>query len=228
MRDFGSREKMRDVMNLRWQTAVYAAVVVAGLAPASVTRADDGKSAGDIMVRLRGLGVLPDVSSSVGVIGGHVGASNTAVPEIDGTYFFTDNIAVELIAATTQHTMTDDGSAIGHVNIGKVRLLPPTLTAQYHFMPKALFSPYVGAGLNYTFFFDSKPAGGTVTSAKYESGLGYALQAGVDYRINATWYVNFDVKKIFLNTKVHLNGGTINASVDLDPWLVGLGVGYKF
>ncbi len=96
-------------------------------------------------------------------------------------------------------------------------------------MPKERFSPYVGAGLNYTFFYDEDPAAGSaVTSIDYENSVGYALRAGVDYAVSDNWYVNFDVKKIFLSTDVSMNGGAITADVDLDPWLVGAGVGYRF
>lgn len=184
-----------------------------------------GKSAGDVMVRARALWVAPDESAST-TIGGDVDVSNDFVPEIDFTYFVTDNIALELIAATTQHDVSHTPTGI---NLGEVSLLPPTLTLQYHFMPKERFSPYIGAGLNYTFFYDEDPAAGSaVTSIDYENSIGYALQAGVDYAVADNWYVNFDVKKIFLSTDVSMNGGAITADVDLDPWLVGAGVGYRF
>ena len=96
-------------------------------------------------------------------------------------------------------------------------------------MPKERFSPYVGAGLNYTFFYDESPAAGSpVTSIDYENSVGYALQAGIDYAVADQWYLNVDVKKIFLSTDVSMNGGAIRADVDLDPWVVGFGVGYRF
>ncbi|MDX5494491.1 MAG: outer membrane beta-barrel protein, partial [Alphaproteobacteria bacterium] len=95
-------------------------------------------------------------------------------------------------------------------------------------MPKERLSPYVGAGLNYTFFYNEDAPGGAVTSIDYENSFGWALQAGVDYAVADRWYVNFDVKKIFLSTDVSINGGAINADVDLDPWLIGVGVGYRF
>lgn len=189
---------------------------------------DSPKQPGDVMVRGRALVVAPDVSSTVSTIGGHVDAETVAVPEVDLSYFLTANIAFELIAATTRHSVQDNGSALGNVGLGKVSLLPPTLTAQYHFMPQSRLSPYVGAGINYTFFYDAKAPGGTISSIRYDDNVGAALQAGVDYNIAGNWFANLDLKKLFLSTKAHVNGGAVTASVDLDPWLVGVGVGYKF
>lgn len=188
-----------------------------------------GFQQGDILVRGRGLVVLPTVSSSVSTIGGRVDATKSFEPEVDVSYFFTPNISAELIAAITRHHLRDRGSSLGDVDLGKTTLLPPTLTAQYHFMPEKALSPYVGAGVNYTIFFDSEvPKGGAVTKINYENGWGAALQAGADYHISGNWYANIDVKHIFLNTKAKINGGAINGYVALDPTIVGLGVGYKF
>ena len=181
------------------------------------------------MVRARGIGVLPQTTSSdITVIGGSIDASNTLEPEADFSCFITDHIVLELIAATTRHSIKAKGTSIGDVDVGRVTLLPPTLTVQYHFWPSQAFSPYVGAGVNYTWFYDAKPAGGTVTSVGFESNPGLALQIGLDYNVYGNWFLNFDVKQLFLNTKAKLNGGAIIADVDLNPTIIGFGVGYKF
>ncbi|MCR9221027.1 MAG: outer membrane beta-barrel protein [Alphaproteobacteria bacterium] len=212
-----------------------AALLAAGLAVGVPGDAADAaefkpKRAGDIQLRVRGIAFMPDESSTVRVIGGEADASNEYVPEIDISYFLTDNLALELIAATTKHDMTVEGSTLGDVDLGEVGVLPPTLTLQYHPLPDARFSPYVGAGLNYTFFYDEEAPGpgDTVQSIDYRNGVGYALQAGLDYALDGAWSLNADVKKIFLNTDVELNGGAIDADVDLDPWVFGLGAGYRF
>lgn len=70
--------------------------------------------------------------------------------------------------------------------------------------------------------------GGAVTAVDYSDSFGWALQFGVDYKLRDHWYLNADVKKIFLDTDVHLNHGAIEARVEINPWVVGLGVGYKF
>ncbi|MEO9904494.1 OmpW family outer membrane protein [Nisaea sp.] len=184
------------------------------------------KQAGDIVIRARGIAMVPDEETSSNQLttgGGEL--NNDYVPEVDFSYFITDNIAVELIAATTKHDLKWQNP---DVDLGSVMLLPPTLTLQYHFMPKERFSPYLGAGINYTFFYDEKP--GAAQSISYDDGFGYALQAGFDYAISGPWSLNVDVKKVFLNTTITTNvgSGPINVDADLDPWVFGIGVGYRF
>ena len=217
---------MKITTKSRTAVAALALGMLAGVAAVPEAQAQQGfsgKSAGDIMVRARAIGVIPDEDATTS-IGGNVSVSNDWVPEIDFSYFVTDNIALELIAATTRHDVSS--SVAG--SLGKVSLLPPTLTLQYHFMPKERFSPYVGAGVNYTFFYNEDAPGGGINSIDYKNSFGWALQAGIDYAVGGNWYVNADIKKIFLSTDVSINGGAVTADVDLDPWIVGFGVGYKF
>lgn len=98
---------------------------------------------------------------------------------------------------------------------------------QYHFSDLGIWKPYLGAGINYTHFFN-EDAGSSVTSAEYDDSVGLALQAGVDYAIDDHWQLNLDVKKIWINTDVAFSNGTIAADVDINPLLVGMGVGYRF
>lgn len=173
-------------------------------------------------VRLRAIDVIPDESSSVN-IGGKIDIDNAIVPEVDLTYFFTPNLAAELIAATAKH----DIGYTGNTALGDAWILPPTVTLQYHFTPDSKFSPYVGAGLNYSLFYSEEAATG-FTDLDVDGGVGYALQAGADYWINDHWGVNLDVKKLWLNIDASLNNNSITADVDLDPWIVGAGVSYRF
>jgi outer membrane protein len=186
------------------------------------------KSAGTFLMRGRIIGVLPDVTSTITTIGGKVQATDTFVPEVDFSYFLTDQIAFELIAATTRHGMKATGTAAGTVNLGSVWLLPPTLTVQWHPMPKASFSPYIGAGMNYTFFYNNKAPGGLINSVTYKNNAGYALQLGADIAVKGPWFMNLDVKKIFLSTNANVNRGFVSAKVDLDPVVAGIGFGYHF
>ncbi|MDF3024220.1 MAG: OmpW family protein [Alphaproteobacteria bacterium] len=173
-------------------------------------------------VRLRAIDVSPQESSS-GTIAGEATAGNAVMPELDISYFFNDNISLELILATSKHEI---GWTPGALNLGDVWVLPPTLTAQYHFLADQQLSPYVGAGINYTVFYNSDP--GTFNSVEYKNGFGYALQLGADYKLDQHWLLNADVKKIFLDTEVSVNNGAVRADVDLDPWVFGVGVGYRF
>lgn len=194
-------------------------------------------------VRVRGVGVIPDESAKIGVIGGDVDISNSFIPELDFTYFFTENIAAELILGTTKHdvkTTGSDISAVGgstnaSVDLGSVYLLPPTLTVQYHFFPmkEKIFKPYVGAGVNYTIFYNEK-AGSVVKDVQYDNAFGFAAQLGFDLMLDDTFFINLDVKRLFLSTDVTVDasnlaaGLSIPAEVDIDPWLLGFGVGMKF
>lgn len=214
-------------------SALTAALFAAGTpAPASAQEAAafKPKAAGDINVRLRGIGVIPtergDIKTTSGVDTGlNTRLGNAYVPEVDVSYFVTDNIALELIAATTKHDV--DASGPANVDLGSVWLLPPTLTLQYHFAPKERFSPYVGAGVNYTIFYNEKK--GQASSISYEDGFGFALQAGIDYAISGPWSLNVDVKKLWLSTDVKATvGAPLKADVDINPWIFGVGLGYRF
>ncbi|WP_316820247.1 OmpW/AlkL family protein [Pedobacter gandavensis] len=200
-------------------------------------------------IRLRGVAVMPQESATIGVIGGEAKISNSFIPELDFTYFFNKNFAAELILGTTRHqvqTLGSDLSAIGasssaDVDLGKVWLLPPTLTLQYHY-PVGKFNPYLGAGINYTIFY-SADQGPTVKDIKYKDKFAFAAQAGFDYDISDKFFVNVDLKKIFLSTTATVDAsnltpagspqlapvlGRIDADVKIKPWLLGFGLGYKF
>lgn len=180
--------------------------------------------------RLRGLAVLPDESGEVTGIGGDPSVGNQFVPELDISYFVNENIAFEVVLATTPHDIDVRNSSIGDVDLGDVWLLPPTVLAQYHFSPRGTFRPYVGAGINYTFFY-GQDVPNALTSVNYDNGFGFALQAGVDIPVNDTYFVNFDVKKLFLSTDLTVDAGAlgvVNADVDIDPWILGVGVGRRF
>jgi outer membrane protein len=202
-----------------------AVAALAVLAVAQPAMAQETASQGKWMVRARALGVIPQESSSLN-IGGKAAVDNSIVPELDITYFFTPNLAAELIAATAKHKVTARNTSVGTVDAGSAWLLPPTLTLQYHFTQFEGIKPYVGAGLNYTHFYSEDS--GALNSVKYSDSFGGALQVGVDVPVRDNWYVNLDVKKVFINTTAKFNGGAVRADVDLDPWLVGAGVGYRF
>ena len=185
-------------------------------------------------VRLRAVGVAPDESAKIGIIGGDVAISNALIPELDFTYFFTEHFAAELILGTAKHDVQAINTLAGDVNLGSVWLLPPTLTAQYHFYTsdQKVFKPYIGAGVNYTLFYNVKS--GDVAGVEYDNALGYAAQVGFDLMLDDTFFINFDAKRLFLSTDVTVDasnlapGLSIPAEVDINPWLIGVGVGMKF
>lgn len=127
-------------------------VLMAVAAGAMFTSTNVLAEAGDWVVRARAVNVAPQNSSSP--LAG-VAVSNETIPEADISYFFTDNISAELVLTYPQkHDVTLNGASLG-----TLRELPPTLLAQYHFMPGSSFSLYVGAGLNYTRFSSVSLAG---------------------------------------------------------------------
>lgn len=210
------------------------AALTAAIPPTPVSAQDTGftpKSAGTFMVRLRGIGVIADGEGDVLAGGAQTGeitdVDNSAAGEIDLSYFFTDNIAAELIAGTVKHDVSSTPAL--NADLGEVWLLPPTLTLQYHFRPKQRFSPYLGAGVNYTLFYNAER--GDAASINYDDSFGAALQAGADYAITERWGLNLDVKRLFLDVDVDLTVpglGPLSADVDVDPWIVGAGISYKF
>lgn len=191
--------------------------------------AADLPKAGDFVIRARALSVVPSEDANItgAVTGSQISIDNSIVPEVDFSYFVTDNVAFELIGAVTPHDVNTKTSSAGPLDLGDAWLLPPTLTAQYHFTQFGACKPYLGAGINYTVFFN-EDKGTSVTDVKYENSFGPALQAGVDYMLGNGWMLNADVKKIWINSDVKFNGGAIRADVDINPWVVGVGVGYKF
>lgn len=181
------------------------------------------------LVKARLLGVLPDDSSTdITVIGGKAEVDDTITADLDISYFFTKNIAAALILGTCKNDVSAVDTAVGNLDLGDVWLLPPTLTAQYHFSPDSQFRPYVGAGVNYTFFYNADA--GVAQGVDYDNKFGFALQAGFDLGLDEHWALNVDVKKIWLNTDVtvHALGTSVTTKVDIDPWLIGVGIAYRF
>ena len=178
-------------------------------------------NAGDIFVRLRGEAVLPDTKSTGSVT--NLKANDTAIPEADISYFLTKNIAIETICCVTPHQI-DAGST----KVGDTTMFPPTVLLQYHF-DMGKIKPYVGAGPNYTVFFDNSAAG-SFNHLKLNNAWGAAVQAGVDYHLTGNWFANVDFKKLWLGTDYSVNSGAtaLKGHVDIDPIIVGAGIGYRF
>jgi outer membrane protein len=150
------------------------------------------------------------------------------LPEVDISYFFSPNLAAELILTVPQkQTVSAAGTAIG-----SFKHLPPTLTLQYHFTGLGGFRPYLGAGVNYTRLssvrFDPavEAALGVDLDLKRNS-YGLALQAGVDVPLGGGWLLNADIKKVQISTKVLADGNSIGR-FKVDPLLIGIGIGKRF
>ena len=177
-------------------------------------------------IRFRVISVIPDAGDNLD--GAEVTLSTAVVPELDFTYFFTENWAAELILATTKHNVGVDVDGIEVADLGHVWLLPPTLNLQYHFTG-GIVKPYLGAGVNYTIFYGIDE--GNVADMDYDSSVGFSLQGGLDYDLNDKWFLNLDIKKLFLNTDVTADTGEgeiLPVDVDINPLIIGIGVGIRF
>lgn len=158
-------------------------------------------------------------------------------PLSDVTYMASDHIGFELIAATTKHGASGRSGTTGAIGkLASTWVLPPTLTAQYHFLPKGNIRPYVGAGVNYTLFYNEKASGALeravgATSVHMSDSFGWAGQAGVDIDLNNGLFLNLDVKYIDIDTTARLTtaaAGVQRVKADLDPFVLGVGLGMKF
>jgi outer membrane protein len=117
---------------------------------------------------------------------------------------------------------------LGTVAIGKVWGAPVIALAQYHLLPHARGNPYVGVGVAFLSYFDAQPGGGILRQLSVDSEVGAALQLGMDWRISDHWYGNIDAKKLFVSSQASVNDGAITSSGHINPFIVGLGIGYRF
>ena len=199
-------------------------ILVAGLMAPALSFAEKG----DIVVRARVTHIAPDESSHlVSTVGDKLEVNSNTIPEIDFSYYFTKNIAAELILAVgSRHDVNIGGGVNSGAKLGSINLLPPTLTAQWHFNPDQTIDPYVGAGMSYIRAMDRNLNLDTTGITVERNMFGPALQAGADYNLPNKWLVNFDVKKIWFGTDVSTTTKIDN--LDIDPWVVSFGVGKKF
>jgi outer membrane protein len=192
------------------------------------------------LVRLRALNMHVDNDNSTTAVVPALGKAEMEdkwFPEVDVTYFFTRNIAAELILTYPQ----EHDVKFANTKIGTVTHLPPTLTLQYHFLPEGTIRPYVGLGLNYTRLTSVKlnaaPAlGGTDAPIDMDrNSWGLAGQVGVDFQLapKSKWFANLDVKYVQIEANdIRISSGALAGTkvtdLDVNPWLMSVGVGYRF
>lgn len=200
---------------------------------------------GDWIVRLRTIGIIPDDSSTLirqngtNVANTGVSVDAAVTPEVDVTYMITDRIGIEAIAGTAKHTVSSVGNGLGlsdGFDLFDSWVIPPTVSLQYHFMPDNKLRPYIGVGVNYTFLVDDTATaaletalGGAVNVAT-SNEWGWSLQAGLDYDISDKFFLNLDLKYIDVDTTASLDtpAGNLRVDLDVDPWVVGVGIGMRF
>lgn len=207
--------------------------------------------AGDFVIRGGITTVSPD-SGKAGVYVDALGSAETglSVSVEDDTqlglnfvYFFDSNWAIEVLAATPfTHDVKLHGTTLGDeldgTTLAEVTHLPPTVSAIYYFDTGTKFQPYVGAGLNYTIFFDEEFSSGYkdagMSDLELDGSFGFAVQVGADYQLNEKWHVNASVRYIDISTDVSFDSGSTlalgdgSAEVDVDPMVYSVMLGYKF
>jgi len=200
---------------------------------------------GDFLIRGGLTSVNPDSGKSAIMLAGADSTMTLTVGDntqlgLNFVYFYNSNLAVEVLAATpfTHDVYIQDKNAVLGVDgakLGEVSHLPPTISALYYFNTNSAFKPYVGAGINYTIFFNEKfadaPKSLGLSNLKLDGSFGYALQVGADYDIDKNWSVNASARYIDINTDATFSVGGDNigkASISVDPMVYSLMIGYKF
>jgi outer membrane protein len=199
--------------------------------------------AGDFIVRAGAAMVDPNENSgtiSPAAISpaGEVGIDDDIQLGLTGTYMFTDNIGLELLAATPfTHTISLEGDLAGLGSLATAKHLPPTISLQYFFNNDSNFTPYIGAGVNYTMMLETEitsngeavlgSLGITDTSIDADDSVGLSLQAGLDMALTdniilgaAVWYMDIETEIEVANA--------VKVDLDIDPWVYMVSVGYKF
>ncbi|WP_374277508.1 OmpW family protein [Azonexus sp.] len=204
---------------------LVAALAAVGLVSSAAAETMDY---GPFMVRVRAVNIAWENGNDSQMLQtGKVEADNKWIPEVDLSYFFTPNIAAELVLT---HPQTVNVSLSGD-DIGKLRALPPSLMLQYHFTDLGTLKPYVGLGVNYTYFNKNKglrAVNGTVPVEVDRTSFGLAAQIGADFALSKNLYLNVDVKYIQMAVDVKVTNGSKLGKVDLNPITAGVGVGYRF
>nr|WP_319556872.1 outer membrane protein OmpW [uncultured Vibrio sp.] len=190
---------------------------------------------GDFVLRVGAASVVPNDSSDK-ILGSSEELkvdSNTQLGLTFG-YMFTDNISFEVLAATPfSHDISTDLGNLG--DIADTKHLPPTFMVQYYFgEPQSKFRPYVGAGLNYTVFFDEGFNGtgkaNGLSDLKLDDSFGLAANVGVDYMINDQWFLNASAWYANIETEATYKAGGVKYKTDvkINPWVFMISGGYKF
>ena len=208
---------------MRIKTLVAALAVMTSLAP--IAAQAQSSSENPWMVRVRAVDLLWANGQSGSVVqGANVKAKDQIIPELDVSYFFTKNIAAELVLTYPQSIQIDAGGN----KLGTIKALPPSLLLQYHFTDFGAFKPYVGAGVNYTIFSSRNNLSGGAYSVD-SSSFGAVGQVGMDYMFDKNWGLNVDLKYAAMSTNVTDTATGANVGkLTLNPWMPAVGVTYKF
>ncbi|WP_044555977.1 outer membrane protein OmpW [Shewanella piezotolerans] len=211
---------------------IVSGLIATALLTTGFTSSALAHQAGDIIVRAGVAAVTPNESSPVVADIAEFSVSNNTQLGLNFGYMLTDNIGIELLAATP---FSHDISLGSLGKIAETKHLPPTLVAQYYFgNANSKLRPYAGIGVNFTNFFDNeftqdaKDLG--LSELSLSNSWGVAAQVGIDYQMNDNWLINASVWYAQISTDVTFNLGDApqNVETDIDPWVYMVSVGYTF
>ncbi len=192
-----------------------------------VTAQKAAADAGDFLVHSTVIGVFTDASSS----SLDLDIDSTESVALDATYFVTHNIGVNVLATFLNFNVETDSAAVQGLaskDLGSVDLLPPIVSAQYHFSPDSAVSPYVSAGFNYN-IFSSESGHLNDLGVEVDDTFGWVVGAGLDYSITENVSLNADLKYLTFEADVNVGADpTLNDELEVDAWIVGVGLGFKF
>ncbi len=171
--------------------------------------------------------------------------SSASALGISATYMFNSVLGLDLLAATPfEHDISAKGdlAAMGIGDIGTTRQLPPTLTLQYypmgHSHAQSPWQPYIGAGLNFTWFYDETlddsfkaATGAQDKDFSLSNSWGPAAMIGLDYVFSNNWIINASVMYAQISTEAEINNtalGDLKVDADVNPWVYRINVGYRF
>ncbi len=194
----------------------FIALAIAAFAATSAS----AQSQGDITLGFGVASVIPKSGNGT-LAGGTADVGNDAQLSITAEYFVRDNLGIEILAATPfEHDINIAGVGFA----GTTKHLPPTLSLNYHFPTNSAFKPYIGAGVNYTAFFqEDSPLG----SLELEDGFGLSVQVGMDYELKNGGALRANLRWIDIDSDVTLDGAYIGKA-EIDPYVLNLAYVVKF
>jgi len=209
-----------------------ALVLALALAALTLGAAGGVQAADSMFVVKLGVADVEPKSDNGTLNGGALGMLNTDVgnsirPSITFEYLITQNLGLEVLAAWPfSHDVSI--SNLHGAKVATVDVLPPTLSLQYHFIPDKIVSPFIGVGINYTFIYNEETKGALAgTSLDVDDSWGFAAHAGIDFNFNEHWLMTIDARWIQIRGDAKLNGKKLG-TVEVDPMVYGIAVGYRF
>lgn len=199
-------------MKSRTTLAVAAAFALASLSAPALAQ-----SAGDWTLGIGAHQVAPKSNNGTLAGGLALDVDDDIRPTITAEYFLTDNLGIEVLAALPfEHDI--DVKGLGKV--GSTKHLPPVVSLQYHF-GQGKVRPFVGAGVNFTKFFEEETSGALEGSKlELDSSWGVAGHVGVDFAVSERSSIRVDARWIDIESDVKLDGVKLG-SAEIDPMVYG-------